>query len=230
MPNSSILIIGQHRLQEVHLAEHLRLYGGWEVICADNEMSAIEIALKKCVSIILLADASSAGESCMTVVNLRDSGVQCPVMMISENRSQINIVQGLDCGACDYVTVPFNFSVLSARIRANLRQHQESTYAMLRFGPFVLDTRRRQLIDLGSSDKVKLTEKEAQLLRELHRADEHPVSKDKLMSKVWGYSREVDSHTLETHIYRLRRKLVRGGKYEETLVTESGGYRLRGIL
>ena len=132
---------------------------------------------------------------------------------------------GLESGANDYVTKPFRFAVLLARIRAQLRQHEHSEDAVLQIGPYTFRPNIKMLVDEAANKKIRLTEKETAILKYLYRASD-AVSRDTLLGEVWGYNAGVTTHTLETHVYRLRQKIERDPSKAEILVTDQGGYRL----
>jgi DNA-binding response OmpR family regulator len=124
------------------------------------------------------------------------------------------------------VTKPFKFAVLLARIRAQLRQHEQSEDAVFTIGPYTFKPAAKLLLDEGKGSKIRLTEKESSILKYLYRAGERVVTREVLLHEVWGYNAGVTTHTLETHIYRLRQKMEKDPSRAEILVTESGGYRL----
>ena len=156
---------------------------------------------------------------------MRKTGVKCPVMMLTGQDSDADTILGLDAGANDYVTKPFKFPVLLARIRAQLRQHEQSEDAIFQLGPYTFKPAQKMLVD-PAEKKIRLTEKETNILKFLYRASEGVVPRDVLLHEVWGYNAGVTTHTLETHIYRLRQKIEPDPSNARLLVTESGGYRL----
>ena len=136
-------------------------------------------------------------------------------------------ITGLDAGANDYVTKPFKFNILLARIRAQLRQHEQSEDAVFGIGPYTFKPSAKLLVDdERQGKKIRLTEKETAILKYLYRAEGAVVGRQTLLTEVWGYNAEVTTHTLETHIYRLRQKIERDPANATILVTEPGGYRL----
>ena len=149
-----------------------------------------------------------------------------PIILLTAADTEADTILGLDSGANDYVAKPFNTGVLLARIRAQLRQFELSEDAAFLIGPYVFQPSQKLLLD-GSDDnrKVRLTEKETEILKYLYRA-EGPVSREVLLDEVWGYNAGVTTHTLETHIYRLRQKIESEPSTAALLVTEGGGYRL----
>ena len=156
---------------------------------------------------------------------LRKSGFKAPVIMLTGQEGDSDTILGLEAGANDYVTKPFKFAVLLARIRAHLRQYEQSEDATFAIGRYSFRPSAKLLVDERGA-KVRLTEKETAILKYLYRAGERPVTRDVLLHEVWGYNSGVTTHTLETHIYRLRQKIERDPSSAELLVTEGGGYML----
>jgi DNA-binding response OmpR family regulator len=156
---------------------------------------------------------------------MRKQGVKCPVLMLTGHDSDADTILGLDAGANDYVTKPFRFPVLLARIRAQLRQHEQSEDAVFQLGPYTFKPAMKMLVT-EEDKKIRLTEKETNILKYLYRAQDSVVARDVLLHEVWGYNAGVTTHTLETHIYRLRQKIEPDPSNARLLVTESGGYRL----
>lgn len=158
---------------------------------------------------------------------MRKNGAKCPIVMLTGHTSDSDTILGLDSGANDYVTKPFKFPVLLARVRSQLRQHEQSEDAVFTVGPYTFKPSAKMLID-DVDKKIRLTEKETNILKFLYRANDEVVARDVLLHEVWGYNANVTTHTLETHIYRLRQKIESDPSNATLLVTESGGYRLVG--
>ena len=137
---------------------------------------------------------------------LRKNGFKAPIIMLTGHDTDSDTILGLESGANDYVTKPFRFAVLLARIRAQLRQHEASEDAVFTIGPYTFRPSSKLLLN-PKGNKVRLTEKETAILRYLYRAGQRPVSRETLLQEVWGYNSGVTTHTLETHIYRLRQKV-----------------------
>jgi DNA-binding response OmpR family regulator len=157
---------------------------------------------------------------------MRRQGGTMPVIMLTASDSDSDQILGLESGANDYVAKPFRFNVLLARIRAQLRQHEQSEDAVFTVGRYSFQPGLKLLVDSDSETKIRLTEKETAILRYLYRAGKDPVSRDVLLNEVWGYNSAVTTHTLETHIYRLRQKIEKDPARAALLVTDKGGYRL----
>src|SRR5579872_5566814 len=156
---------------------------------------------------------------------MRDGGLTAPIIMLTAATGDVDTIQGLDAGANDYVTKPFRFAVLLARIRAQLRSHEQSEDAVFRIGPYEFRPAAKILVD-ERQRKIRLTEKETNILKYLYRAGDKPVSREELLTEVWGYNAGVTTHTLETHICRLRQKIEPDAAGARLLMTEAGGYRL----
>lgn len=156
---------------------------------------------------------------------MRKGGFKSPVVMLTGHDSDADTILGLESGANDYVTKPFKLPVLLARIRAQLRTHEQSEDAIFQLGPYTFKPAMKMLLD-ARERKIRLTEKETNILKFLYRAADGVVARDVLLHEVWGYNAGVTTHTLETHIYRLRQKIEPDPSNARLLVTESGGYRL----
>lgn len=156
---------------------------------------------------------------------MRKQGIKCPIIILTGHDSDSDTILGLDAGANDYVTKPFKFPVLLARIRAQMRTHEQSEDAIFQLGPYTFKPAQKILLT-EDEKKIRLTEKETNILKFLYRSTEGVVPRDVLLHEVWGYNAGVTTHTLETHIYRLRQKIEADPSNARLLVTEAGGYRL----
>ena len=156
---------------------------------------------------------------------MRKHDVKCPIIMLTGHTADSDTILGLDAGANDYIAKPFKLPVLLARIRAQLRQHEQSEDAVFGVGPYTFKPAAKMLLD-AKEKKIRLTEKETNILKYLYRANDAVVARDELLHEVWGYNAGVTTHTLETHIYRLRQKIEPDPSNARILVTEPGGYRL----
>jgi DNA-binding response OmpR family regulator len=156
---------------------------------------------------------------------MRQGGFRSPIIMLTGQGSDSDTVMGLEAGANDYVVKPFKFAVLLARIRAQLRQYEASEDAVFAIGPYTFRPSAKMLLN-PKGNKIRLTEKETAILRFLYRAGQKPVSRETLLQEVWGYNSGVTTHTLETHVYRLRQKVEKDAAVPAILVTDAGGYKL----
>ena len=156
---------------------------------------------------------------------LRANGFASPIILLTGQDDEVDEVLGLASGANDYVTKPFRYSALVARIRAHLRQHEASDEAVLYLGTYVFQPRSKLIVN-AKGNKFRLTEKETAILRFLYRANGATVSREILLREIWGYNAKVTTHTLETHVYRLRQKIEADPDHVALLLTDPGGYRL----
>ncbi|MBL4787729.1 MAG: response regulator transcription factor [Kordiimonadaceae bacterium] len=160
---------------------------------------------------------------------IRKNGITIPIMMLTGNTSDADTVLGLDAGANDYITKPFSFTVLLARVRAHFRQYEQSEDAVFEIGPYQFRPSGKILEEQESGKKVRLTEKETAILKYLYKSGGKAVGRDELLAEVWGYNSGVTTHTLETHVYRLRQKIEHEPGVARLLITEPGGYSLQGL-
>ncbi|MEA2790854.1 MAG: hypothetical protein QOG73_3260 [Acetobacteraceae bacterium] len=175
---------------------------------------------------ILLDVGLPDGDGRDLCAKLRRSGHRMPIIMLTGMASETDIIRGLDCGANDYIAKPFKLSVLLARLRAQLRIFENSEDAVFIIGPYTFRPATKLLLDVTKGRRIRLTEKEAAILKFLYRAGTRAVARQILLNEVWGYNAAVTTHTLETHIYRLRQKIEPDPANARLLVTEGGGYRL----
>ena len=208
------------------LAEQLEVGREFETVQAATAAEALEAAANGRIDVVLLDIGLPDMDGRTLCRELRDAGMRQPIIMLTGADSEADTVQGLDSGANDYVVKPFRLAELLARLRAHLRQHEQSDEAILPIGPYTFQPSRKFLVEGGSGKRIRLTEKEAAILKFLYRAETKAVDRDTLLHEVWGYSPGLDTHTLETHVYRLRQKIERDPSKAEILVTDAGGYRL----
>ena len=207
------------------LSELLIMTDGFDVFEGGDGAEALEKIKQQAYDMVVLdvgLPDIDGRELCRLI---RKQGVKCPILMLTGHDTDSDTILGLNAGANDYITKPFKFPVLLARIRAQLRQHEQSEDAIFTLGPYTFKPAVKMLLT-GDDKKIRLTEKETNILKFLYRATEGVVPRDTLLHEVWGYNAGVTTHTLETHIYRLRQKIEPDPSHASLLVTESGGYRL----
>ena len=225
MTSRKILIVDDDTDLAEALIEQLSLYDEFDSASEDTATKGIKHAKDGHVDLVIMDVGLPDMDGREAVKLLRKAGVKAPIIMLTGQDTDSDTILGLEAGANDYVAKPFRFAVLLARIRAHLRQHEQSEDATFSIGRFTFKPASKILVE-ESGGKVRLTEKETSILKYLYRAGERTVTRDVLLSEVWGYSSGVTTHTLETHIYRLRQKIERDPSSAEILVTESGGYKL----
>jgi DNA-binding response OmpR family regulator len=207
------------------LVEQLALHPEFQVEAADTAQAALKTIPDSPPDLVIMDVGLPDLDGREAVKRLRRDGYRRPIIMLTAHDSDADAVAGLDSGANDYVGKPFRFVVLLARIRSQLRQYEASEDAEFQVGSYTFRPTSKNLVD-AQGVKLRLTEKEAAILRYLHRADQQPVPRETLLKHVWGYNANVTTHTLETHIYRLRQKIEDNPAEAQLLVTEGGGYKL----
>jgi DNA-binding response OmpR family regulator len=225
MPNMrKILIVDDDPELRDALTEQLLLHEEFEAVAAENGSKGVQAAKAGQIDLVIMDIGLPDIDGREAVRILRKNGFKAPIIMLTGQDTDSDTILGLDSGANDYVAKPFRFAVLLARIRAQLRQHEASEHAVFTIGPYTFRPSSKMLLNQGN--KVRLTEKETSILRYLFRAGQKPVSRETLLQEVWGYNSGVTTHTLETHIYRLRQKIEKDAAAPIILVTESRGYKL----
>jgi DNA-binding response OmpR family regulator len=221
----TILIIDDDNDLRGALMEQLELHQEFKAVEAASAAEGLKLAREVRADLSLLDVDLPDMDGRETCRLIRKGGIATPIIMLTGASSDSDTILGLDAGANDYVTKPFRFAVLLARIRAQLRSHETSEDAVFRIGPYEFRPAAKALIDTDEK-KIRLTEKETSILKYLYRAGEKPVSREELLAEVWGYNAGVTTHTLETHVYRLRQKIEPDPANARLLLTEAGGYRL----
>lgn len=224
MTHKRILIIDDDDLLRQSLREQLA-HEGFEIREAATAAEGLAALEREPVDAVLLDIGLPDGDGRDVCRTLRERHYTLPVIMLTAADTDADTIQGLESGANDYIAKPFRLGVLLARLRAHIRQHEHSDDATLTIGPYSFQPAAKMLID-DRNRRIRLTDKEAAILKYLYRAGSRAIARDELLHEVWGYNSGVTTHTLETHVYRLRRKIERDPARAEILVTEPGGYRL----
>ncbi|MSO55055.1 MAG: response regulator transcription factor [Rhodospirillales bacterium] len=204
------------------LNEQFRVGGEFVAVEAVTGAEALERAKMPDLAAILLAAVFPDADGRAICRRLREAGVSVPIILLTETGDTG------DCADADEtITKPLRMGVVIARLRVLLERR---TWALdgqtIAIGSFAFRADARTLIDGARKTTVTLTDKEVAILKFLLRAAGRVVSRDELLGEVWGYNAGVTTHTLETHVYRLRQKIERDPADARILVTEPGGYRL----
>jgi DNA-binding response OmpR family regulator len=223
---AKVLLVEDDELLREALSDQFAAHSEFELAAVGTATDAIErLSKEQHIDLVLLDIGLPDMDGREACRKLRDQGFKSPIIMLTGSDGDDDVINGLDSGANDYVTKPFKFAVLLARLRAHLRSHEQSEDAVFKIGPYEFKPAVKMLVD-DADRKIKLTEKESSILKYLYRAGGQPVSRDILLNEVWGYNSGVTTHTLETHVYRLRQKIEPKPGENALLLTESGGYRL----
>jgi len=223
-----VLLVDDDRTLQSLLAEQLEATKEFAATCVNDGAAALDIGQREHFDIILLDVGLPDKDGRDVCKELRRQGVRTPIIMLTAADTDTDTIQGLESGANDYVAKPFKMGVLLARVNAHLRQFEQSEDAVFTIGPYTFRPANKLLLDNEKAGKkLRLTEKETAILKFLLRAGIKPVPRETLLAEVWGYNAGVSTHTLETHIYRLRQKIERNPGEARLLLTEPGGYRLQ---
>ena len=207
------------------LVEQLDQYREFDIVEGGTAQDAISKVRAAHVDLMILDVGLPDMDGREAVKILRREGFKSPILMLTGQSADADEILGLEAGANDYVTKPFRFSVLLARIRAALRQHDQSEDVVFTIGPYSFQPAAKMMESVDGA-KIRLTDKETSILKFLYRQGPKTMSREVLLKEVWGYNNRVTTHTLETHIYRLRQKIERDPSHARILVTDEGGYRL----
>jgi DNA-binding response OmpR family regulator len=220
-----LLIVDDEKDLRETLIEQLGLTEEFTLSASETATQALTVTKTERIDLVVMDVGLPDMDGREAVKLMRKGAFRSPIIMLTAQASDADTVLGLEAGANDYVVKPFKFAVLLARIRAQLRQYEASEDAVFAIGPYTFRPSAKLLVNMKGG-KLKLTEKETAILRYLYRADRKVVSRDVLLQEVWGYNAAVTTHTLETHIYRLRQKIEADPGEASILVTEAGGYKL----
>ena len=214
MPSARhILLVDDDAVLRASLAEQLAHEGAYVMVEAANAAEARKLALENAYAAAIIDQSlpDSAGDALTR--ELKALGFEAPVLLLAD--------PDLPPPAGDHITKPFRFADLLAKLNHHLSRHAASDDTPVSIGPYMFRPGAKLLT--AGARKVRLTEKETDILKFLHDAGA-TVARETLLHEVWGYNPAVTTHTLETHIYRLRKKIEDGDA--KILLTEGGGYRL----
>ncbi|CAK0772330.1 Transcriptional regulator [Azospirillaceae bacterium] len=218
-----LLVDGDDGLRQ-SLAEQIQSHEGFETIEATDAEQALILAQGGAIDAVII-DAMLLGmDGGALCRRLRQENVSCPILMLVGAEGAARGVG--DIGASDWMVKPFRLGALLARLCELLRQYEQARVGACTIGPYRFRPDAKMLLDEKADRKIRLTEKETAILKYLYQAASGVVGRNILLGAVWGYNSGVTTHTLETHVYRLRRKIERNPSHAEILITEPGGYRL----
>ncbi len=200
-------------------------YEGFAVDIASSAEEGLAAARERSPDLLIL-DVMMPGQSGLEMLQrLRAAGEQFPVLMLTAKDSPDDEVQGLETGADDYVTKPFTFEVLLARVKALLRRSETERPAVLTFSDLSLDSGTRQARRGGR--EFDLTPTEYELLNLFLEHPRQVLTRDIIMERVWGYDFGGDTNVLETYVKQLRQKLEAEGEIRLIHTVRGVGYALR---
>jgi DNA-binding response OmpR family regulator len=192
-------------------------------VCANGDDAVLQAELNEYDGIIL--DVMLPGLNGLEVLrHLRAGGITTPILMLTARDSVEDVVAGLEAGADDYLTKPFAFRELRARLQSIMRRASGSASSQLQAGDIVVDVSTQEVLRAGV--RVPMTNREYQVLEYLMHNRGRVLSRSMIEEHVWGYDYEGISNTVDVHIRRLRRKLDRLGESSIIETVRNAGYRL----
>jgi DNA-binding response OmpR family regulator len=224
----AVLIVEDDHVVRADLSDYLSIDDDLIVDSAGtlSEASAALNNSGRSYATVILDIGMPDGDGRDFCTGLRRRGLNVPIIMLSGSVAEVDIVRGLEAGANDYITKPFRPAELAARLRVQFRTLDDSQGVSVAIGPYTFLPSAKLLHDIAKNRRVRLTNKEVAILKLLYRSDVCPVDRQTLLQEVWGYNTTILTHTLETHIHRLRQKMEANPADPVLLVTESRGYRL----
>ena len=208
------------------LAEQLRLDEAFEVEEAETAEAALLKVRATPFAAILLDIGLPDRDGHALCQAMRQAGVRSPVILLVPAGIRTDSARDREAGVSDTVSRPFRFGVLLTRLKTHLLQFERSEDNIFVIGPYNFQPAARSLQDQRANRHVRLTEKETAILKYLYAMGRKVVGREVLLGEVWGYNAGVTTHTLETHVYRLRQKIEADPSNAQILITEPGGYRL----
>ena len=221
----ALIVDGDRDLQEM-LKEQFEVNGEFLTDSVNSGRAAIDKTLEQYYDIILVEAGLPDIDGRAVCKVMRKNGIKSPIVMLSKTDTDEETILALDAGANDYVAKPFRINVLMARLRARIRETEQSEHAVFQIGHYSFRPLDKSMQDNRNEQKIRLTEKETAIVKFLYLASDGVVSRDTLLGEVWGYNVGVTTHTLETHVYRLRQKIEEDPSNATILVTETAGYRI----
>ena len=223
----TILFVSEALLLKELLLDQLQKQGEYLLEESLSVTEAISLIVKEHFDCILI-DSRLADVSLSNLCkNIRQEGVRSPIILVAEELGEDVAIVALDAGANAYVLKPFKINVLVAKIRSNIRQFEQSEFAILRFGRFSFKPGDKILLNNSSKEEVRLTDKETAIIKLLYLSGGEVATRATLLEEVWGYNTTLTTHTLETHIYRIRQKVGNASSGQDFIATESEGYRMQ---
>lgn len=208
MPN--ILFLSDNKNFAEDLSEQIALYANDFNILHENDETAA-------VDMIILDDKVSL------LASLRKEHPHTPVILLQKEEDDTIETSVLN----NIVFKPFSLEKLLNQVRAGINLLDNSEVGYLNFNKYIVRPIKKDIFNQRNQEVVKLTEKEVAILKYLYKCRDRIVTKNELLQEVWGYSPEVSTHTIETHIYRLRQKVEHEDTEAQLILTEDGGYRLK---
>ena len=225
-PSTKILLINNDKDLGEALVFQLRLGEKYQIIETSDETSSLAQINNNFCDLVIINSQSSALKECNLTKSLRLVGYKKPIIMLINRNSNLDIPDGHNHKADEYIIKPFKYLDLLKSIETQLHKFKKSENTQYSIGKYAFKPNSK-ILETNESRSIRLTEKENNILKFLYKNLGNTVSRETLLHEVWGYNSKVTTHTLETHIYRLRQKIEDDPSNACFLITEPGGYKLR---
>ena len=225
-PSTKILLINNDKDLGEALAFQLSLGEKYQIVESNDETSALAQIDNNFYDLVIINSQSSNLKGYNFTKNLRLSGYKQPIIMLINQNSNLDIPDDQNHKADEYIIKPFRYPVLLKSIETQLYKFKKSENTQYNIGNYIFKPNSK-ILESNKNRSIRLTEKENNILKFLYKNLGNTVSRETLLHEVWGYNSKVTTHTLETHIYRLRQKIEDDPSRAYFLITELGGYKLR---
>ncbi len=224
---NKILIIEDEVGVQITLEDRL-ISEGYEVHIESNGISGEEEAISGNYNLILLDIMLPGRDGYKVCENIRKTGIETPIIMLTARSTDLDTVIGLRQGADDYIGKPFDMQVLLARIEAVIRRSEKSSSIKnntksVSFGDFILDRVKGELYK--DKTAIQLNTQEYRLLDYLIENEGKVIDRNSMLDDVWGYDNESTSRTVDVHIAKLRHKLEESNLPKHILTVRGRGYK-----
>ena len=222
--STKILLVNSDRDLSEALIYQLSLNDNYQIIESgeDNVFTQINNSF----NIVIINSQPSKLHGHNLTKKLRIGGFKNPIIMLITQSDASNVDNKLTIEANEYIIKPFKYPELLKSIELHLRQFQRTEDTQYNLGAYLFKPNSK-ILEADGNKSIRLTEKENDILKFLYQNLKTIVSRETLLHEVWGYNSKVTTHTLETHIYRLRQKIEIDPANACFLITETGGYRLK---
>ena len=224
--SAKILLINNDKDLGEALAFQLALDKKYKTVETSGETSAFSQINNNFCYLVIVNSQSSALNGYNLIKSLRLAGFKKPIIMLINQNNNLDIADDQNRKADEYINKPFRYPVLLKSIETQLHKFKKSENTKYSIGNYIFKPKSK-ILESNKKRSIRLTEKENNILKFLYKNLGNIVSRETLLHEVWGYNSKVTTHTLETHIYRLRQKIEDDPSEACLLITETGGYKLR---
>jgi DNA-binding response OmpR family regulator len=224
-PSTKILLINNDKDLGEALVFQLTLVEKYQIIETNDETSALVQINDNFCELVIINSQSSALKKCNLTKSLRSAGYNKPIIILINRNNNLDNSDDHNHKADEYIVKPFRYPVLLKSIETQLQKFKKSENTQYSIGNYAFKPNSK-ILESNEGKSIRLTEKENNILNFLYKNLGNTVSRETLLHEVWGYNSKVTTHTLETHIYRLRQKIEDDPSKACFLITEPGGYKL----